>query len=95
MDGTEQTLFESTEIGEYSGYIFLDDLASGDTIELRVYVKDKNDDSYKKWIEDGYTGSLTTPAVRLEPMIGSRGVKITAKQTAGTFREITHQWYRR
>jgi len=95
MDGTEQTVFETTELGEYSGYIFLDKMVSGDTVAIRVYVKDVNDDTYKKWLEDSYTGALTTPALRMEPMIGKVGMKVTLQQTAGSYRTVTHMWFKR
>lgn len=95
MDGTEQVIFESTELGEYSGYIFLEKLEAGDTVVIRIYVKDVNDDTYKRWLQDSYSNVLSCPALRLEPMIGKVGVKITLQQTAGAYRTITHQWFKR
>lgn len=95
MDGTEQLLFENTEIGEYSGYIFLDKMQSGDTIVIRVYIKDVEEDTYKKWLEDTFSGALALPALRMEPIIGKVGIRVTARQTAGSYRTITHQWFKR
>lgn len=95
MDGTEQPLFENTALGEYSGYIFLDNMLSGDTIEIKVYVKDVEDDTYKVYISETYSNALTVPAIRLMPIIAKVGVKVTAKQTAGTYRIITHMWFKR
>jgi hypothetical protein len=95
LDGTEQTLFESTELGEYSGWIFLDQLQSGDTVVIRVYVKDVEDGVYKKWLEDSYSGVLSCPALHLEPTIGKVGLKVTIQQTAGTYRIVTHMWFKR
>jgi hypothetical protein len=95
MDGTEQVIFESTELGEYSGYIFLDDMEAGDTITVRVYVKDVNDDTYKLWASDPYSGKLPNPALRMEAIIGKVGIKITLQQSAGSYRAITHQWFKR
>jgi hypothetical protein len=95
LDGTEQVLFESTELGEYSGYVFLEKLVSGDTVVIRVYVKDVNDDTYKKWLEDSYGGVVPCPALRMEPVIGKVGIKITAQQSAGSYKAITHQWFKR
>lgn len=95
MDGTEQTVFESTELAEYSGYIFLDKLQSGDTVTIRVYVKDVEEDDYKLWLADSYSGALACPALRMEPMIGKVGMKVTLEQTAGTYRIVTHMWFKR
>jgi len=95
MDGTEQVIFESTELGEYSGYIFLDKMEDGDSITVRVYIKDVNDDTYKKWLEDTYSDALATPVLRMEPIIGKVGIKVTLQQTAGTYKTVTHMWFKR
>jgi hypothetical protein len=95
MDGTEQIIFESTELGEYSGYLFLDAMQSGDTLTIRIYIKDPVTDSYKKWLEDTYSGALSCPALRMEPIVGKSGVKVTLQQTAGTNRTINHMWFKR
>ena len=95
MDGTEQTIFENTELGEYSGYIFLDAMESGDSITIRIYVKDPEDGNYKKFLEETFTGVIDPPTVRVAPIIGECGVKVTAQQTAGTYKTITHMWFKR
>ena len=95
MDGTEQTLFESTELGEYSGFVFLDKMESGDAITVKIYVMDVEDETYKLWISDDFSGELTVPAIRMMPVIGKVGLKVTAEQTGGTYRTITHMWFKR
>lgn len=95
LDGTEQILFENSELGEYSGYVFLDDMQAGDTLKVRLYLKDVEDTIYKKYIEETYSGVLSCPVARITPIIGKVGIKITAQQTAGTYREITHMWFKR
>lgn len=95
MDGTEQTLFEYTKLGEYSGFVFLDKMESGDTIAVKIYIMDVEDETYKLWISETFSGALTIPAIRVVPVIGKVGFKVTAQQTAGTYREITHMWFKR
>lgn len=95
MDGTEQAVFESTELGEYSGYIFLDKTLSGDTIVVRVYIMNVNDGKYYKWLEDSFTGVQGCPALRMENIIGKVGIKVTLQQTAGTYRAVDHMWFKR
>lgn len=95
MDGTEQAIFESTEVGEFSGYVFLNELLAGDTVVLKVYIKDPEDSVYKLWATDSYSGVVAFPALRMEAIIGHVGIKITAKQTAGTYRTITSDWFKR
>lgn len=95
MDGTEQTLFESTKLGEYSGFIFLDEMKPNDAITIRLYVKDLEDSVYKKWDYTAYSYAPDKPAVRIKPIIGKVGLKVTAQQTVGTYREITYMWFKR
>jgi len=95
MDGTEQTLFENTELAEYAGYIFVDSLESGDEIVLRAYIKDVEDGEYK--LRDTYTVTYPPPVecIAVAPTIGKVGFKITAQQTAGTYKTLTHMWFKR
>jgi len=95
MDGTEQTLFENTSLGEFSGYIFLDKMQSSDAIVVRCYVKDVEDNVYKLYESYSYSGVQSKPAIRVVPMIGKIGVKFSAQQTAGTYRVIDHMWFKR
>jgi len=95
MDGTEQTMFESTELGEFNGYIFLDTLQAGDTVVLRAYVKDGEADTYKLRDSKSYTGAQSIPCIEVRPIISSVGFKITAQQTAGTYRVLNHNWFKR
>ena len=95
MDGTEQTLFENTDLGEYSGYVFLEAMESGDTIVIRKYVKDVEDNVYRLNDETSYSDVQAKPAIHITPMIGKVGFKITAEQTVGTYREVTHMWFKR
>lgn len=95
MDGTEQTLFESTELGEYSGYVFLDKMVEGDVITMSAYIKDPEDNLYKKYGEYPYIDAQEYPTVLIKPQIGKIGFKVTAKQTVGTYRELTHMWFKR
>jgi hypothetical protein len=95
MDGTEQVMFESTELGEYSGYVFLEALRSGDTVVIREYIKDVEDDVYRLFETHTYSNVQDLPAIRIVPIIGKVGIKITIQQTAGVYREVTHMWFKR
>lgn len=95
MDGTEKTLFENTEIGEFFGIIFLDKMLSGDTIEVRVYFKDEEDDVYKQNSITSYLNVQANPVVRLNNMASGVGVKVTARQSTGTYKEVTSKWLKR
>jgi len=95
MNGSEQTLFENTELGEFAGYVFLTPLQTGDSVTLKFYVKDVEANEYV--LNDGktYTGAQSYPAIEVRHVIGKVGVKVTIRQTAGTYRTIHHMWFGR
>jgi len=95
MDGTEQIIFINEELGEFSGYVFMDKMQVGDTIVLKMYVKDHEDSVYKLYDSASYSDVQTKPAIRVPPYLGKVGLKVTAQQTVGTYRDITHQWFKR
>jgi hypothetical protein len=95
LDMSEQTMFENTELGEYSGYVFLDKMKSGDTVIVRLYVKDVETSEYKKYIDEEYSDVLSCPTLRITPIIGKVGYKITIQQTDGTSFIVTHMWFKR
>ena len=89
MDGTEQTLWDTTADNHFAAHIFLDTMASGDTVEVRVYVYDEQDTTMR--LEDlvTLTGVQASPAYYI-PFITTKEYKVTLKQTAGTNR--TYSW---
>ena len=95
LSGEEQTLFESTEMGEYTGHVFLDKLEAGDTVEMRVYIRDEEDGEYKLWGRWVFDGPLECPVVSLPYVVAKVGIRVTMRQTSGTFKEVTHMWFRR
>jgi hypothetical protein len=95
MDGSEQTLFENTELGAYSGYIFLNNVQSGDTILFTCYINDVEAGVYRIREQKQITGAQTYTALEVRELIGKSGIKITAKQTGGTYRVLDHMWFKR
>lgn len=95
MDGTEQTLFENTELGEFSGYIFLKAMGASDVITIRAKVMNKETEEYELADTGTFTGVQTTSCIRIAQVIGKMGLQVTAQQTAGTYRTITSMWFKR
>jgi len=95
LSGEWQTLFEATEIGEYQGYIFLDKLEAGDTVEMRIMVKDEEDDTYKRYMLRSWSGVQEDPVKRVEPLPCATGLKVEMRQTAGTYKEVTFKFFGR
>lgn len=95
MDGTEQVLFESTELGEYSGYIILNEMQTNDDITLKCYIKNEEDGNYYLADSALFEDVQATPTIRIAQVCGKVGIKFTAKQDAGTNRTISHMWLKR
>jgi hypothetical protein len=99
MDGTEQTLFID-EIGGnppryLEGYVDLSSMGAEDKIVLKIYVKISPNGDYKAYAEAPYEGIQDLPLAYLATKPTRYGLKITAKQTAGTYRTLTYQFFRR
>jgi hypothetical protein len=95
MDGKEDTLFENTLLGSYTGYVFLDQMKAGDTILFTAYIYDVEGKTYQireqKQLADGQTYKV----LEIRELIAKQGFKITATQTAGTMRTLNSIWFKR
>jgi len=96
-DGTEQTVVEETGTLEFKldGYIDLSNLASGDTVVVREYMKVKSNGSYVKYAEETYSGSQPLPLLHIITKPARYGLKITLQQTSGTYRSFDYQFFKR
>lgn len=92
MDGTVQDIIPTVSVlAYYSGYIFLHNMASGDTIEFTIYVNDPQAVAQRVYDSFIVSGAQTKPAVFLVN-VPTDSFKVTAEQTAGTNRTLT--WVR-
>jgi len=89
---TEHSLLDTTDAGVYQGLIDLTNLADGDTLEIRVYIKANASATlsvaYIITLKDAQSSDglvLITP-----PAMSAVEWKMTLKQTAGTGR--SYQW---
>jgi hypothetical protein len=85
-DGTEQTLLEFVGVGIVSGYVDLQNMKEGDVVVIRQYIKVKDDDSYKKYAEETYTGVQESSIIYITPKVVDVAMKITLQQTVGTYK---------
>jgi len=99
MDGTEKDVVLDEVSGNpqrfLEGYIDLSPMASGDTIVIRQYMKITATGAYVKYAEETYSGAQTLPLLYITTKSGRYGIKVTAQQTAGTYRSLTYQFFRR
>jgi hypothetical protein len=98
-DGTEQNVVLDEVSGNPSryleGYIDLSNMASGDTIVIREYMKIKSDGGYVKYAEETYSDAQTLPLLHILTKPGRYGIKVTLQQTAGTYRNFPYQFFRK
>jgi hypothetical protein len=99
MNGTELNVVLDEITGNpqrhLEGYIDLTPMASGDTIVIRQYMKIASAGAYVKYAEETYSGAQTLPLLYITTKSGRYGIKVTAQQTAGTYRSLTYQFFRR
>jgi hypothetical protein len=95
-DGTPQTLIDETTNKWFSGYIDLENMASGDTVIIKTYIKVRSTGvaTLALWSTDTYVDAQTTKAVVFcAPMPSDVEFKITLTQTAGTFRVFPWKFF--
>ena len=87
-DGTEQTIREIARIGKVQGYIDFTNMASGDSVTIRSYVKIKSGGSYILQGQRALSDAQATAKLMhiFEFPTPQYGFKITLEQTAGTNR---------
>ena len=99
MDGTEKNVVLDEVSGNPSrfleGYIDLTPMASGDTIVIRQYMKIAATGDYVKYAEETFSGAQSLPLLYIVTKPGRYGIKITAQQTAGSYRTLVFQFFRR
>jgi hypothetical protein len=99
MDGTELNVVLDEVTGNpqrfLEGYIDLSPMASGDTIVIRQYMKITATGAYVKYAEEAYSGAQSLPLLYIVTKPGRYGIKVTAQQTAGTYRTLAYQFFRR
>jgi hypothetical protein len=94
-DGTEQTVFETSETGEFSGYVDLANMVGGNTTTIRVYFKVKGGGTYRKFDEVAYSGVQSKPAIHIPPLQGAYGFKVTLQQSAPTYQTYDYCFFKR
>ena len=90
---TEHTLTTQTGNKFYTAYIDLTNMASGDTVEIRVSIIVKSAGSHILYYLGTYTGAQTNPLVYIPSLPSDISWKLTLKQTAGTGRTYDYRVY--
>jgi hypothetical protein len=91
-DGTEQELVSVTGRGKYEGWVDLANMASGDTVVVREYLRLKTGGSWRLYASTTYTGAQTEPAIHATRKLSEYGWRVTLQQTAGVMRTYDYEF---
>jgi hypothetical protein len=89
---SEQTLFDIIADQFFAIWLFFHNMTSTETMNLKIYVKDKNTNTMRLYQNSTivYSDISDTPAICI-PFLPSKEVKVTIQRTAGTDKVITWQ----
>lgn len=94
-NGSEQTVVELTELAQLEGWIDLANMGAGDSVTIKVYAKLKVGGVYRQYDSSIYSGVQTNPALRFVGLPTKHGLKITVRQTAGTYRTFDFVFFKK
>ena len=90
---SEQDLFDITALRHFATWVYLDDLDTGDSVQIRVYVQDPNDSAtMKKYIDVLVSDAQSSPSFYI-PWIPVEQYQVTIQKVTGTDRNIS--WCRK
>jgi len=95
MTGAEQTLLEQPDgiVSRVSGYIDLTNLAGGDTLIIRMYIRVVSGGAWRLYHQDGYNGPVAPAVVHVVERPENHGLRLTLQQTAGVNKVIDYEFY--
>jgi len=86
--GTEHDLTTQTGVGVYVLAVDTTNMASGDTVEIRIKTKVKAGEAAVEGYCDTYTDAQTSPQKYTVPVPVDTEITVTLKQTAGAARDF-------
>lgn len=90
-DGTEQTLYETTDSDEFFVIVNLSTMQALDGVTLRAYRRVLSAaEAFVKYFEQAFADAQDDDLYICPPISAPFGVKFTIEQTAGTYR--TFKW---
>lgn len=89
-DGTEQTVADVSEKGIYEAVIDLTNMAIGDVLVVRMYIKVLSGGAYVQNGLEVLEGAQTVPSIYALRRTVINGFKLTIQQTAGVNRDYDY-----
>lgn len=78
---------------QISGYVDLRNLAHGDVVVIRFYVKVKAAGAWGLCYEESYSNSSSPPIVHIAKRPENHGLKVSIQQTAGPPKIIDYEFF--
>lgn len=92
-NASEQDLFDITALRHYASWIYLDNLDTGDSVQIRVYILDPNDSNQsKKYLDVLVSDAQASPAFYI-PWVPTGQYRVSIQKVTGTDRVVT--WCRK
>jgi len=88
---TEQSICDITADQQFATWIFTNNLQSGDSVRVKVYIKDDNTTTLRLYGEQDIEGAQTKTAF-LIPITSAKQYKVTIQKIAGIDRSFS--WLR-
>jgi len=88
---SEVDIFDVTADAHYACWIFAHNMAAGDTMVFKVYVKDQNGTTMRVWVQKTLTDAQTNEPAFFVPFVATKQYKISIQKTVGTNRAFTWQ----
>lgn len=87
----EDTVFDITADEHFACWLFAHNMVSGDTVVIKIYVKDQNAGTMRLYLSKTLVDAQTEPAFHV-PFVPTKQYKVTIQRTGGTDRAFT--WLR-
>lgn len=92
-DGTEQDLFDETALQHYATWIYLKNIGSGDSVQIRVFIQDPADSAaMEKYIDVLVSDAQSNPAFYI-PWVPTEQYRVSVQRVGGSDTTIT--WCRK
>jgi len=87
---SEANLFDITADKHFAMWLHTNLMVSGDTLQIRVYVKDENGSAMRKYIDTSLSDAQSDPSFFI-PFVPTKQYRVSIQRTAGTDRTYTWQ----
>lgn len=86
---SEQNIFDITANAHHASYIFTHNMQTGDTVVIKIYIKDDYSSTVRLFDSVTLSGAQTLPSYFI-PFLPATQFRVSIQRTAGTDRAYTY-----